>query len=327
MEVGANCLVAPTHLFSSDEEKKRVIQNAVDAAEDKAFVCGGILAPGDKTEFSGGTLSYDSYYASIKKEAAFLSENASCAVLFLLGFTSLAEAKYAVYAAKEVSDLPLCVLMDFKNESKLSDGFDAASVVITLQALGIQALGVSADSCDDALDILLDMKEFASVPLFVVPGADSFITPTEYAEYAPDFINNKCVMFGAGKGTDLRFTAQIAKQLWQLEPFMPDFPTVHAVCGKNQTYFMDFNNRVIGKNKVLLELDMEKMTKTEDADEIIRTLTKQGTPPVCFKTKDIEVLERAVKLYPGRAAVRSDEYGEITAKEYGAVVLSPDKED
>lgn len=321
IEAGANCLIAPTYLYDTKKEKMDAISKTINAAQEKVFVCGAVTEPKEKTFASGGACTYDEFYKKIKDEVSFLYENAPVSMLFLFGFETLAEAKYAVFAAKEVCDLPICVLLDFKDRMHLSDGFDITTSVITLQSLGISALGVSADDCDIALDILLDMKEFSSVPLFVVPGASEYITPQEYAEYAHDFVNNKCVMFLAGKGTDARFTAHIAKELWQLEPFMPDFPTVNAVCGKNEAYFMDFSGDVIGKNKTLFEIDMESMTKPEDADEIIKTLLKNGLPPVCFKTKDIEVLERAIKLYPARPAVRSDEYGEITAKEYGAVIL------
>ncbi len=322
IETGANCLIAPTYLYESNSEKKEAIRQTVNAAGEKAFVCGAIMPLAEKTEFSGGSLSFDVYYDTIKKEAAFLYENAPCAMMFMFGFQTLAEAKYAVYAVQEVCDLPICLLLDFNDSLTLSDGFDITTSVITLQSIGISALGIMAKDCDIALDILLEMKEFSSVPLFVMPEANVHISPAEYGEYAVDFVNNKCVMFGGGKGTDDRFTAQIAKELWQLEPFMPDFPTVHAVCGKNQLYVMDFENQVIGKNKTLIEIDMENITKTEDADEIIRTLIKNGHPPVCLVSKDIDVLERAIKLYPGRVAVKSDEYGDITAKEYGAVVLS-----
>ncbi len=321
MEAGANCLIAPTYLYETKKEKMEAIQKTVNAAQEKVFICGAVSEPKEKTIISGGKASFDAFYKVIKDEVSFLYENAPVSMLFLFGFESLAEAKYAVFAAREVCDLPVCVLLDFKDKTTLSDGFDITTSVITLQSLGISALGIMADDCDTTLDILLDMKEFASVPLFAVPGANDYITPQEYAEYAHDFVNNKCVMFCAGKGTDARFTAHIAKELWQLEPFLPDFPTVNAVCGKNQAYFMDFSGQVIGKNKTLIEIDMESMTKPEEADEIVKTLLKNGLPPVCFKTKDIEVLERAIKLYPARPAVRSDEYGEITAKEYGAVVL------
>lgn len=322
IEAGANCLIAPTYLYETEAEKREVIRQTQNAASDKAFLCNAIAQPGEKTLFSGGTLSYDDYYEKIKKEALFLYENAPGAMMFLFGFDTLAEAKYATYAVREVCDIPVCVLLSFSDGMFLSDGYDVATAVITLQSIGVSAIGVLSPDCDLALDIILEMKEFASVPLFVFPGANQYITPAEYAEYAYDFVNNKCVMFGGGQGTDERHTAQIAKELWQLEPFMPDFPTVPAVCGKNQMYVMDFHQQVISKNKNLIEMDMEKITQISQVDSMIETLVKNHLPPVCFVTKDIEILERAVKLYPGRAAVKSDEYGEITAKEYGAVILS-----
>ena len=325
-DAGANCLIAPTYLYDKPAEKKEAIRQTVKAALDKSFVCAAIAQPKERTVFSGGTLSYDAFYETIKKEASFLYENAPCAMIFLLGFQTLAEAKYAVFAVREVCNLPVCVLLDFEDKMHLSDGFDIATSLITLQSIGISALGIMAKDCDSALDVLLDMKEFASVPLFVFPGADSYITPTEYAEYANDFVQNKCVMFGGGVGTDERHIAQIAKELWHLEPFAPDFPTVYAVCGKTQMYVMDFQNHVISKNKNLIEMDLENVTKIDDVDAIVQTLIKNGLPPVCFMTKDIEILERAIQIYPGRVAIKSDEYGEITAKEYGAVILSSEKE-
>lgn len=288
-------------------------------------MCSAITPPKEKTCFSGGTLSYEEYYNLIKKEAAFLHENAPASMVFLLGFQTLPETKYAIYALKEISDLPICVLLDFKGDTNLSDDFQVASATITLQSLGISAIGVMADDCDTTLDILLDMKEFASVPLLAFPGANTQITPSEYAEYAHDFINNKCVMFCAGKGTDFRHTAQIAKELWQLEPFMPDFPLVNAVCGKQEIYFMDFHDRVISTNKNLIEINLESITKLSEVDAVMQKLVDAGLPPVCFKTKEIDILEHAIKLYPGRAAIISDEYGEITAKEYGAVIMTEQK--
>lgn len=242
-----------------------------------------------------------------------------------MGFDSLVEAKCAVYAAKEVCDLPICVMLKFDEQMQLSDGFGLVSTLITLQSLGISALGISASDCDLTLDILMEMKEFTSVPLFSFPDANTFITPAEYAQYAQNFVNNKCVMFGGGKGTDPRFTAQIAKELWQAEPFTPDFPTVNAVCGKTDIFFMDFQHRAIGNSAKLLEIDLENIIKEEELDNIIEKLITSDIPPVCFISKDIDIIRRAVMCYPGRVAIKSDEYGDITAKEYGALILSEEE--
>lgn len=322
IEAGANIIVAPTYLHNSQKAIKTALDETVKIAGEKVFVAGAICANPEKTVFSGGALSYDVYYNIIKEQIKFIQQLHSVAMLFLMGFDTLAEAKYAVFAAKEVCDLPICLCLDFKDRNTLSDGYDIATSVITLQSLGISALGIEADEPDTVFDILLDMKEFASVPLFAIPDTSEHIAPYEFAEYANDYVNNKCVMFAGGKGTDERHTAEIAKVLWQAEPFMPDFPTVNAVCGKNNIIFMDFENNVIGKNKELLEIDLKGLTEDKEIDELILKIKSAGLPPVCFNSKELGVLERAMKIYPGRVAIKSDEYGEIAAKEYGAIIIN-----
>jgi len=326
IEAGANVLVAPTYLYNSQSAKKKAIDETVKASKEKVFVAGAVCKNSEKTIFSDGRISYDTYYNIIKDEVSFIYKTYPVSFIFLLGFDSLAEAKYAVYATKEVCDLPICLCLDFADKETLADGCDIPSAVITLQSLGISALGFSGRIPDDVYDCLLSAKEFASVPLFAIPDANEFIAPFEFAEYAHDFVNNKCVMFAGGKNTDERFTAQIAKELWQAEPFMPDFPTVNAICGKNSILFMDFENNVISKNKELIEIDLEGLKSEAEVDEMILKIKKVDFPPICFKSKELGLLERAIKVYPGRVAVKSDEYGEIAAKEYGAIILNQGEE-
>ncbi len=326
IDAGANVLVAPTYLFNRESDKTRAIEETVKASKDKVFVAGAVFANSEKTVFSDGILPYDTYYKIIKDEIKFIYKNHPVSFLFLMGFDTLAEAKYAVFAAKEVCDIPVCLCLDFKDREILSDGFDIPSAIITLQSLGISALGIQGSNPDIVYENLLCAKDFASVPLFAIPDANEHIKPYEFAEYAGDFVNNKCVMFTGGKNTDSRFTAEIAKKLWQMEPFMPDFPTINAVCGKNGIVFMDFENKIISKNNRILEIDLTGVTIDSEVDEIILKIKSAGLPPVCFKSKELGVLERAMKIYPGRAAIKSDEYGEISAKEYGAIILNQGEE-
>ena len=60
--------------------------------------------------------------------------------------------------------------------------------------------------------------------------------------------------------------------------------------------------------------------------KMILKIKSADFPPICFKSKELGVLERAIKVYPGRVAVKSDEYGEIAAKEYGAIILNQGEE-
>lgn len=322
IDAGANVIVAPTYLYNNENDKKRILKETVVCAGEKTFVAGAVYANSEKTVFSGGKLSFDTYYKIICEDIKSLHETFPFAMLFLMGFNTLAEAKYAVYAAKEACDVPICLCFDFKSENVLSDGYNIETSIITLQSLGVDCVGVQAESPDLVFDILLDMKEFASVPLFAVSDANEFIAPYELAEYTQNFVNNKCVMVAGGRGTDSRHTAEIAKELWQAEPFMPDFPMINAVCGKNSILFMDFESNVISKNKELIEIDLGNISKDEEVDEMILKIQSAGTPPVCFKSKELGVLERAMKVFPGRVAVKSDEYGEIAAKEYGAIIIN-----
>ena len=326
IEAGANIIVAPTYLYNTKKDKEKALKETLKASNDKVFVAGAVWANSEKTVFSGGNLSYDDYYKIIKDEVDFIYKTHPVSMIFLMGFDSLAEAKYAVYATKEACDLPVCLCLDFQEKDTLSDGYDIQSAVITLQSLGISALGIQGADIDAVYDVILSAKEFTSVPLFAIPDANEFIAPYEFAEYTTDFINNKCVMFAGGKNTDWKFTAEIAKNLWQAEPFAPDFPTVNAICGKNNILFMDFENNAIGKNKALIEIELDGLENNKEVDEMILKIKSANFPPICFKSKELGILERAIKVYPGRVAVKSDEYGEISAKEYGAIILNQGEE-
>ena len=327
IESGANVLVAPTYLFNSKKDKEKAIKETIKASHDKVFIAGCVWANSEKTVFSGGKLTYDTYYKIIKDDIDFIYKTHPVSMIFLMGFDTLAEAKYAVYAAREVCDLPICLSLGFKDKNVLSDGYDVQSSVITLQSLGISALGIQGSDIDIVYENILSAKDFASVPLFAIPDANEYIAPYEFAEYANDFVNNKCVMFSGGKNTDKRFTAEIAKNLWQAVPFMPDFPTINAVCGKNNIFFMDFENKAIGKNKELIEIDLEGLENDAEVDEMILKIRTADYPPICFKSKELGVLERAMKVYPGRVAIKSDEYGEISAKECGAIIINQGEEE
>ena len=82
--------------------------------------------------------------------------------------------------------------------------------------------------------------------------------------------------------------------------------------------FLDFKGKVVGQHKQLLEIKTEK---EEELRQALVLFNRPGAAPVCFHIRDIDLLEYAITHYAGRPAVKSDEYGEITAKELGAIIL------
>lgn len=82
------------------------------------------------------------------------------------------EAKAAVLAAKENSELPVFVTVTFDARGKLLTGGSVASVVALLEGLGVDALGVNCGLGPVQMKgILKELLRVASVPVIVNPNA------------------------------------------------------------------------------------------------------------------------------------------------------------
>lgn len=311
MECGANILIAPTHLASGDTEKAQIIEMTLKAADDKVFAAGEMrLSP-----FCG---DYSAYKKEVVEEISFLDKS-GVSMIFLNGAKSLSEAKYALVAAKEATNLPICVGLSFCEDGLLSDGTTALCALVTLQALGADSVGCVFDTdIDVAMEIFTVLCDFTTVPLFVYLDA-SFLSPELFADYLPNLISYKCAMAGISKNADLKHYIEMSKCLWQFKPYMPDFEEVHAVCSRKEIVFMDFKGNIIGDNKNILEIKIED--ENTDVDKLLSIVNSENSGAVCFSVKDPDILDRLLCEYVGRPAVRSDEYGEIAAKEKGALIF------
>ncbi len=314
MECGANILIAPTHLVDSKELKEDVIRRTMKAAEDKVFVAGEVRI----SDYCG---NYNEYKEKIKEEVAFLDE-AGVSMIFINGTKTLANAKYAYLAAKEICEKPICLGLSFDYEGNLSDGTTPLCALITLQAMGVDSIGCVFDTdIDVTMEIFTVMCDFTTVPLFAYLDAE-FLTPELFADYIPNLVNYKCAMMGISKGATLEHYIEISKTLWQFKPYMPDFEEIHAICSRKEIVFLDFLGNVIGDNKNILEIKIED--ENTDVDKLLSVVNSQNSGAICFSVKDPDILERILSEYIGRPLIKSDEYGEIAAKEKGAFVYKFD---
>ena len=316
VQAGANLLLAPA-CRRFDEEDEMMLEAFFNAAEDCAFVAGQIEAP--EYELADDD-AFDAYYASVVRQATYLDQM-EVSMIFLTGIRDAASAKCAWYAIREASSLPVCVgICVGEDDASIKQ---AVSLLITLQALDVSAVGCTGMYIDDTLSVLTELQAFTTVPLFSMSQSGSYLTPEEYSDYIPSFVHQKSAMLGLSSGSPA-FVAAANKSVWQLSPLHPDFPVINAVCSKDEIMFLDFSGKIVGRNKQLLEIKTEKK---EELKQALAVFNLPGATPVCFHIKDIDLLEYAILHYAGRPAVKSDEYGEITAKELGAMVLEADKEE
>ncbi len=315
VQAGAHILLAPACVHMDDEEAA-LIDNLLEVASDKAFVAGRLVAPEKCFYDNNDCFDYDGYYETILNRTGWLSDM-GVSMIFLTGFSDIVAAKCAIYAIREADfDMPICVGIQIGDDNEAVK--QALSMLIALQALDVCAVGCSGMDIEDVLHILSELQAFTTVPLFSLPSIGHYLEPELYSDYVPSLINNKCAILGILNGSPA-FTAVSTKESWQYAPLKPDFPVLNAVCSQNETLFLDFNGKIVSRNKQLLEIKTEKQ---EEVEQALSLFNKPGSAPVCFHIHDIDVLEYAISRYAGRPAIRSDEYGEITAKEMGAFILS-----
>lgn len=339
VEGGANIVLAPTDgldgmRLAAEEVGPRNVElaaAAMRAAGDDAFVAG--VLSGGVTVRPFGEHAFDACVAGYRAQAQALLD-AGVSLFYLGGFTDIFSARCALIAVKDICTLPVCVGLRFESDGagklSLNYGTDPVCALVTLQSLGADAVGCCNADCDDVLDALLTMRDFCTVPLLALPRLDGPGTlPAHiFAEYVPSFVNNKCAVVGLSQcavGAEA-YVAQVCKQTWQLVPFVPDFPRINAVSSYCDVLFMDYSGKPVGRDDTLyLKLDRH----SKNIEQVVETMVTKSTLPAWFEIDDEQVLERVLRLYPGRCGVTVPDDLLWLVEEYGEpfVVVQPEERD
>jgi len=87
-------------------------------------------------------------------------------------FTDIKELRAAVIAARTVSDIPVAALMSFEPSGSTLLGTSPEAAAVTLDALGVDALGTNCGlGPDGVLDVLRRMAAVTELPLVSMPNA------------------------------------------------------------------------------------------------------------------------------------------------------------
>ena len=125
---------------------------------------GRLLAPVGDLEFEDAV--------SLFAEMASAGRDAGADLILIETMSDLYEAKAAVLAAKEQTDLPVFVTMTFDKNGRLLTGGDAVTAAVTMEGLGVTAFGMNCGVGPDVIPpILKKMGEFTGLPLIANPNA------------------------------------------------------------------------------------------------------------------------------------------------------------
>ena len=239
-EAGAN--VATTNTFGCNElklpqgyELEKIIDSAVKAAKKAAslvdnrnqkYVALDIGPIGEMLE-PMGTLSFDKAYEIFKRQMV-QGEKSGADIIVIETMMDLYEIKAALLAAKENTNLPVFCTMTFDENGRSFTGCLPESMVVTLQGLGADAVGVN---CSLGPDLLLPIVEKiitrSTVPVMVQANAGLpcikcgetvyEMTAEQFLDGASKFVKMGAKIIGGCCGTNPEFIKALAQNIKNIE--------------------------------------------------------------------------------------------------------------
>ena len=158
-----------------------------------------------------GDLSFDDAY-TLFAEVVEAGADAGADLILIETMSDLREAKAALLAARERTELPVFVTMTFGEDGRTFLGTDPAAAAVTLTSLGADVVGVNCSLGPRELrPILQKMIAATHLPVMVQPNAGLprleegrtvfDVGPEEFAACARDFLADGAAILGGCCGT------------------------------------------------------------------------------------------------------------------------------
>jgi 5-methyltetrahydrofolate--homocysteine methyltransferase len=333
------------------------------AAGTNCFVAGDLAPTGNFVE-PFGDMPFEKAVAVYKEQVQGLLEGG--VDLFVIEtMLDIQETRAALLAVKETSDLPVMASMTFGNDGRTLTNSDPVTVLLILQSLGADAVGVNCSTGPrDMIEVVSLMKPYARVPLLAKPnaglprlvnGVTKFdMEAEEFGSYAKEFVRAGVNLLGGCCGTSPLYIASLKSNIKGYRPLKPDAKPYSAVTSSRKTVFIGFNSHVTvigdrinptGKELLSEELRQGKFTEvrrlaleqsengadlldvnvgTPGIDEketmvaVVKLLSNIVDVPLCLDSSSPDVLDAALRIYPGRALINS-----ITAEKIKLEKLLP----
>ena len=183
------------------------------------YVAGGLGPIGVLLE-PLGTLSFEAAYQIFAEQVRAVVE-AGCDIVLIETMTDLREAKAAVLAAKDFSDLPIFASMTFGEDGRTFLGTPPGVAAAVLSSLGAHVVGVNCSLGPAELEsVVRELVRCARCPVVVRPNAGLphvvegrtvyDVEPAEFAAVMERIMEAGASVVGGCCGTNPAFTAELA---------------------------------------------------------------------------------------------------------------------
>lgn len=388
VEAGSHIVYAPTFTGNRikleeyglsgrlEEINKTLVALSKEAVGEKALVAGDLTMTGQQL-FPMGDLLFEELVEVYKEQARVLYE-AGVDLFVVETMMSLQECRAAVFAIREVCELPVMVTLTYNEDGRTLFGTPPETAVVVLQSLGVDAIGINCSTGPmEMIEPVKKMAEYATVPIIAKPNAGLpelegkktvyRMTAEEFADAGKALVEAGAAIVGGCCGTTKEHIKALADAVSSMPLHKPlkNHRRILASERKNVEILLDGNFIVVGerinptgKKKLQGELKegrfdlvremamqqekngagildvnmgMNGIDEKDMMQQAIYEVSATVDCPLCLDTSHVDVMEAALRVYPGRALINSIslETEKIEkmlplAKKYGAMfVLLP----
>ncbi len=323
---------------------------AREAVRGKALVAGDIGPTGHFIQ-PFGELDFEEAVSVFKEQVRGLLEGGVDGFV-IETMMDIQEARAALIAVKETCDLFTMVTMTFERDGRTLNGTDPLTALVTLQALGADAVGCNCSTGPDDMErFIAAMRPCAKVPLIAKPNAGlprASGGSTVYDMDAAEFALRAGALVGAGAGilggccgTTPGHLAALRKAVSRRKAPAPLRKSLAALSSARRTLAFDPGRPLVvigeginptGRKALQEELRdgrtalVRQMARDQEAagadlldvnvgvpgidqektmQEVVLTLAAATQLPLVIDSAKPEPIERALRVYPGRALINS----------------------
>ncbi|MGO1469595.1 MAG: homocysteine S-methyltransferase family protein, partial [Tissierella sp.] len=266
IEAGSNIIT--TNTFGVNEKKLKdsaytveelihgAVKNARKAIDGRDIYVALDIGPIGELLEPMGSLSFEDAY-DIYKRQVVQGVKDGVDLILIETMTDLYEVKAAVLAAKENSNLPIFATMSYEKDGRTFTGCNIRSMVMVLEGLGVDALGVNCSLGPKEIEPLVDeLLLISNTPIMVqanaglpsvVDGETVFnISPDEFARYGASFIKKGVKIIGGCCGTTDKDINVLTNSIKDIRLNKNIIENINGVCTPTKVVNLD-KVRVIGE--------------------------------------------------------------------------------
>lgn len=282
---GANEIKLKDSGYTVEEIIHAGVLNAKQAIGDRqAFVALDIGPLGELLE-PMGTLSFEAAYELFKRQV-IQGVKSGADLVIIETMTDLYEAKAAVLAVKENSDLPVFCTMSFEENMRTFTGCSIEAMVMVLQGLGVDALGINCSLGPKELEPIIDrVLEISNLPVIVqanagLPNMQNGVTtfnfsPEKFGYYGKKFAEKGVRIIGGCCGTTPQHIASLVAHTENIAVQERVNPYFSGVCTPTKTVLIE-GIKVIGERiNPTGKKAFKEALKTDNMDYILNEAIQQ----------------------------------------------------